>query len=683
MPGEVVDLHGRDRAIALVREFLTRPERDGIPCSRRVPVIVFTGARGSGKTALVAELARRLDQQVPYARVDCETTDATDHTDPGGMLAALAFELNRQSGRYGRLAFPRLITGRLAIAQTVNLTDRARAREQIRRALEEYRRVDRLRAFLAASAPKVLSAVPVVRGVPGVSTAGRYLPDLVLRGLVSRRRGRRVVLGQGQDWYGHQDRGLHRDSLDVLVDLNRLATHPDLAGQRHEVGELLWAAFLADLRADFRHGRRADEWSLNCVVLIDNIDTDVGLRFLDGLVTARRQHAAHVSDDPDPLTVVATSRGALSARVTASSEPVPMVEQAGYAHYLAHSERVRARPERGWYPVMLRDLTRDEVGNMVSAPGLDQDDRRVTAMVHGFTGGHPGSTRLVLDAIAERPDAAVDLPTLLAAPAPGVLGPVARTVEHRLRDELLQGVPTGAVEDLVTCAAARNLDQASRLAARSGLLTGPRGERSAIFAPELWTPPVGGSVDPADSADSEVAVLRPVLRRLLLRRLAARPDGGPDDAPDDRPAGWVRVHDWFRLDCRQAADQAGELHHALALGMVEAVTRRLAELLPEADVRDWLALLRSVVAAPNRLPPGGIELVRDLTGWADPGEMPLAPLGRLVAALWIAGDPTTTCSRRSLHLEIAADHDDIAPYSRDGLAVLRGEAARHRGQAGA
>ena len=387
----------------------------------------------------------------------------------------------------------------MAIAQTVNLTDRARAREQIRRALEEYRRVDRLRAFLAASAPKVLSAVPVVRGVPGVSTAGRYLPDLVLRGLVSRRRGRRGGLGQGQDWYGHQDRGLHRDSLDVLVDLNRLATHPDLAGQRHEVGELLWAAFLADLRADFRHGRRADEWSLNCVVLIDNIDTDVGLRFLDGLVTARRQHAAHVSDDPDPLTVVATSRGALSARVTASGEPVPMVEQAGYAHYLAHSERVRARPERGWYPVMLRDLTRDEVGNMVSAPGLDQDDRRVTAMVHGFTGGHPGSTRLVLDAIAERPDAAVDLPTLLAAPAPGVLGPAARTVEHRLRDELLQGVPTGAVEDLVTCAAARNLDQASRLAARSGLLTGPRGERSAIFAPELWTPPVGGSVDPADS----------------------------------------------------------------------------------------------------------------------------------------------------------------------------------------
>ncbi|HEY9474921.1 MAG TPA: hypothetical protein VIS06_13845, partial [Mycobacteriales bacterium] len=631
-------------------------------------MIVFTGARSSGKTALVAELARRLDQQVPYARVDCETTDATDNTDPGGMLSALVFELNRQSGRYGRLAFPRLITGRLAIAQTVNLTDRARAREQIRQALEEYRRVDRLRAFLAASAPKVLSAVPGVRGVPGVSTAGRYLPDLVLRGLVSRRRGRRVVLGEGQDWYGHQDRGLTRDSLDVLVDLNRQATRSDLPAQQREVGELLWAAFLADLRDDFRNGRRADEWSLNCVVLVDNVDSAAGLRFLDGLITARRQHAAHVADDPDPLTVVATSRGALSARVTAAGEVVPTVGQASYAHYLEHAERVRGRPERGWYPVMLRDLTRDEVGNMVSALGLNQDERRVTAMVHGFTGGHPGSTRLVLDAIAERPDAAVDIPALLAAPEPGVLGPAPKTVERRLRDELLRGVPAGAVEDLTTCAAARDIDHASRLAARGGLLTGPRGERSAIFAPELWTRPAETSTDPGGTA-----VMPQVLRLLLLRRLAAR--------PSDDPAGWARAHDWFRLDCQQDRDEAGELHHALALGMVESVARRLGELLPDTDVLVWLALLRSVVAAPNRLPGTGIEQVGELTGWADPGDLPLAPMGRLVAALWMAGDPMTDCAQRGLHLEIAADYDDIAPYSRDGLAVLRGQAERHRGSA--
>lgn len=662
MPGGLPHLYGRDRAIELVREFLARPEHSGVPRSRRVPVLVFTGARGSGKTALLAELAHRLEQKVPFARVDCETTDADT---AGEMLSALAFELNRQCGRYGRLAFPRLITGQLAIATAnVDLSARARAREQIRHALEEYRKIDRLRDFLADTAPKVLSAVPGAGGLPGVSTAGRYLPDLVLRGLVSWRRGRRVVLGEGQDWYGHQDRGLHWDSLDVLVDLNRWAAHPDIATNRQAVGDLLWAAFLADLRADFRTGRRADEWSLNCAVLIDNIDTAAGLRLLDGLITARRDHAAFAADDSDPLTWVATSRGALPARVVAAGEVVPTAEQASYADYL---ERGTGPIDRGWYPVMLRDLTRDEVGNMVSALGLHASgDRQVTAGVHGFTGGHPGSTRLLLDAIAERPELALDLPALLASAEPGVLGPASRTVEDRMRDELLDGVPGGVLADLVACAAARDADQASRLAAHSGLLTGPPGVRAAIFAPELWTPPAG---------ETKVSVLRPVLRRLLLRQLAAR--------STEDPAGWVPVHEWFRRDRCEAGDEAGELHHALALGMVEPVARRLCDLLGVTDVATWLALLGSVTQAPNRLPHDRAATVwfGELTDWADPRDLPLAPLGRLVAALWIAADPLGGAGRRDLHLEITAAYNDIAPYSRDGRAVLRGEAERHHGLA--
>src|SRR5216683_2386813 len=316
MASEVVRLYGRDAALGLVREFLIRDERHGVLRSRRYPVLVFTGTRGMGKTALLADLATRLDQQVPYARIDCEEF-------VGGareLLSLLAFELNRRCGRYGTLAFPRLITGRIAMAAqldvtSLDVTNRERARDQVQRVLEEHQRTggllkDAVGDILQGGLDALGSAhgVPVV-GTTAMDLAGKLGPDFVLGRLVTSRRGRRLILGEGQDWYGHQDRGLGRDPLDVLVDLNRMAAHEDAEGNRREVAELLWAAFLADLRASFLPSRRTINWTLNCVVLLDNADTEVGHDFLNELVEARKQRAAHAAGEHDPLTVVATSRG--------------------------------------------------------------------------------------------------------------------------------------------------------------------------------------------------------------------------------------------------------------------------------------------------------------------------------------------------------------------------------------
>jgi hypothetical protein len=710
-PPPAVRLYGRDSAMVLVREFLSRPERGGVPRSRRVPVLTFVGSRGSGKSALLTELERRLDQRVPHARVNCESM--ADLSVPK-VLSALAFELNRRCGKYGRLAFPRFITGQLMIEQELSLDDPARARAQAERALERYRDIDRFRAFLAETAPEPInqfsgtarnvvqareihgpivfgnhavqdsavqdsavqdsaerdsaerdSAVPdnhddaVVqssqqssRAEPGISAAGRYLPDLILKGLTS---WRRVVLGEGPRWYGHQDRGLGRDPMEVLVTLHRQAAHPDVEDNRREVGELLWAAFLADLREGFRRGHRADERSLNCAVLLDDIDNHAGLGFVEGLVRARRQHAVYAPDDPDPLTVVATGRGAFSAGGLLSAGSVPTAVEATYADYL---ERYQGQ---GWYPVLLGDLSYDEVGNMVAAsvPHVGMN-RRITTAVHGFTDGHPGSTRLLLDAIAEQPVGGTNLHTILDAIEPGALESEPLTVEQRLLRRFLQGIPTDAWEDLVTIAAARDRAQALRLAAHSELLTASRGERSLIFGPELWT-------------DDEV--IRPVLRRLLLRRLAAR--------DSDHPASWSVVHGWFRGNCAEMGEDVGECYHALALGEMEFVTGRLADLLSTEDVKDWLDMLAAVTAAPNRLDPevAPRNQVQALTEWVDPHDVPRAPLARLVAARWIAEDPLGDSHRRGLYLEIFADYDEIAPYSRNGLAVLRSVAEKYHSEA--
>jgi hypothetical protein len=657
--GEAVRLYGRNAALNLVREFLAREERGGALYSRRYPVVVLTGMRGTGKTALLADLAGRLDQQVAFARIDCEGFDGGARD----LLSLIAFDLNRQSGRYGTLPFPRLITGQIAIAARLDLTDRVVAREQVRQVLEEHQKTARvLQEAFRTTLQSGFEALGGAHGVPGTGAAVEniiysYGPDVVLGGLAASRRGRRLLLGKGQDWYGHQDRDLGRSALDVLVDLNRMAAFPEADGNRREVAELLWAAFLGDLRDSFRHSRRASGWTLNCVILLDNVDTAIGHDFLDELVMARRQRAAYAADDPDPLTVVATSRGDLAERVRVRGEAAVALADASYDDYLRRSQ---TQVGRWWYPVLLPDLTLDEVGNMVSALELPGGTRHaVTSAVHRFTAGHPGATRMLLDAIAEHPDQPADLLATLGRPEPGVLAAGSRSVEESLLRRLTEGMPPDAVTDLATCAAARNEEAALRLAADSGLLTGMRGEDSVIFAADLWRADTPG----------QAAELHPVLRRLLLRCLAAR---GPDS-----PADWAA---WLRANCLEAGDETGELYHALALGAVEHVARWFTGALEHRDPAEWVRLVVVVTAAPNRLDHRRepATQVRALTGWADQRDVPLALTGRLVAASWIHADPLSASHRRSLLREMAADLQQLAPYSADGLTLLRDEADRYR-----
>ncbi|MCO6008328.1 hypothetical protein NE236_25450 [Actinoallomurus purpureus] len=114
MPGRGARLFGRDRAVLVVREFMERPEQGRERLTREAPILIFEGPCGSGKTALLDSLEGSLEQRVPYARIDFE---AIGDVAVYEVLAALAFELNRQCGNYGRLGFPRFIVGRAIIAE--------------------------------------------------------------------------------------------------------------------------------------------------------------------------------------------------------------------------------------------------------------------------------------------------------------------------------------------------------------------------------------------------------------------------------------------------------------------------------------------------------------------------------------------------------------------------------------
>ncbi len=645
--------YGFDRAIALVRSLMERPEdgRSGMPRSRRTPVLVFVGPRGSGKTTLLDEVRRELDQHVPYAHLDFERIPVD--AGPRDVLTRLAFALNRQCPTYGRVGFPRFFLGRLVLGQQgLDLSTPPRTRAEIRGVLEQYRSVGKLKNALGDLASQVLGSIPQTRGVPGVGSLGGYVPGLVLDLLERRPRTRRMVLGAAQEWYGHQDRGLRNDPLDELVALCTWAAG-DGRDDRDNVDDLLLRAFLADLRHGFDHGRAARRRSLNCVVLLDNADTRAGRDFLRKLVSTRRELAARGDVAADPLTVVATGRDADStlSHVLADGGPLPSVEEAGYDDYC---RRAVGQFRPWWYPVGLRNLTEAEAESMLADLGLGQGaNMRTARLVHRFTQGHPGATRLMLRAIAEAPTPQTDLAAVLTLPEPGDHKEL--TVEERLIDGFLQGFPPDAADALTTCSAARDEKEASRLAGHDGPLAGLADERSAIFGPGLWTR------DEGDKADGP-RVMLPVLRRLLLRKLAER--------DDEHPANWQTVHGWLGVDAAEHHDDTGKLQHALACGEMEHVTLVMATRLRESGVDAWLALLHTIVEAPRRRP---VQ-----TPASDPYGPLTAPLSRLITSLWAEADPLGDSRRQHLHGRIAAAYDAIAEFSPDGSATLYNTARHYR-----
>ncbi|MGH4025028.1 MAG: hypothetical protein ACRDRV_10645 [Pseudonocardiaceae bacterium] len=636
-------VYGRKRVIELVRELMMREKQGRSLRDRHSPILVVEGFQGTGKTALLAALDELLDQRVPHARLDFE---ANSRASVPQVLSALAFDLSRKCPRYGALQFPRFIVGQLVIGLELDLTHHARARRQVVDALKGQRGIAAVREVLVDTAGSVLGMV----GLPFNPPAS--VLRLVARWLTEWVPGHRIVLGSFQYWYGHRDLGLRNDPIDVLVDLNRWATDAEDEGNRRRIDELLWAAFLADLRAEFGRRRWADERVLNCGVLLDNADTELATRFLNQLVRARSQRAVGEQDDADPLTVVVTSRGALLADV-----PLADQAQAPPDHTWSESSPHATDWSRCWWlQYRLPDLTEDEVGRAVTDMALTWgDNQRLTQVVYQLTGGHPASTRLVLGAIAKAPPQKWIEPETILSQGAAAEQPL--TVEDQMVDRLLGEVSQVALRDLVTCAAARDREQALVLAGQGDLLARGQVNYGEALDPILW---------PADGSAGAV-----LLRRLLRRRLAQR---DPAVLPS-----WSAVYSRLRSLCGDG-DDAGQLYYALAEGDLSFVARRLHQRLGELDSTAWSDLLASVVEAPHqhRHREAPIDEVRSLVNSVELDE-PLTSVGRLVTALWIAASPFTDSRRRHLHWQIAADYADVSQLCPGGPHVVFLEAARrHR-----
>jgi len=659
VPGDAGQISGRVAAINVVRALMKRPASGGgPPQSQDRPVLVFEGARGSGKTALLDELTALLDQGVPYTRIDLEK-DPQPASVPD-VLSALAFELGRTCPLYGNLQFPRFVIGRLVLRAKLDLDTHPRARRQVTGLLEEDRNVAKLREILLNTANGLVEDVRQQTALPvkWLGPIAGHLGESALNRLLSSARGQRIVLGSFHGWYGSRGLGLANDAIDVLVDLNRWGRNPEDEDNRQRIEELLWDAFLTDLREEFRCSKHAKKLTLNCVALLDNVDTEIGQRFLYGLVRTRSKRAAGGRLAPDPLTVLATSRGAALADLPTAG--IVDLSSVNLDHHAIGGSEAGTR--FWWARYRLADLTEDETAGMVSALALREGNtERLTRMVHELSGGHPASTRLLVDAVAESPDHRDDLAAVLGQPEPGG-GPNRLRVEKRIRQRLLVGLSDDVFEDLVTCAAARDRTDALRLAQDSQLLAG--GPNSYPVIKEVLWPEAGGA-GPV------------VLRRLLLRLLSRRTAGDPPD--------WPRVFSWLRA---HGGQETGELYYALAGHDLAFVTDRLRERLPHDGPARWLEVLAEVTSAPRRQLAGGTEVpapfdqMLALLGEITPPGQRAEPLSRVIAARWIVDDPFTDSRRASLHRQLHADLLHLAASSSGDTDPLLRAAAQHGKQAG-
>lgn len=622
---------------------MEREPHRGATRSLSHPVLVFEGARGCGKTALVNALAHRLDQRVPYARIGFEHHRAATVPE---VLSAIAFQLGNTCDRYGSLRFPLLTIGRRVMRAELP-DDRQEARAAIGRLLATRVNLDAMRAILwdtaGALAPMLAPDDPIAALVRAIARSGIEAMLAMIRRAKS----------LSPDWYSHRDRGARRDALDVLVDLNSWTKD----GQTRQVNELLWEAFLADLRHNFQNSKRAAEMTLNCVVLLDDSDTPLGQEFVNGLVDARKDRQVRGNDPADPLTAVATSRGELLTGVPQQE----LIEFTGSES--EHDLTYDSHEEPYWWcRHMLPELSERETGVMVStlAPNTGGNvaligNHQLTPMVYGLAGGHPASTRLLVEAMRERPLEHGDtLLELLDRPEPG-RDPDRPLLSDSLRQQLLGEFTEDTYDDLVTCAAARTKHHASLLAARGELLVGGINSYREIV-PVLW--PASGGAGPT------------VLRRLLLRQLAAR--------AEDEVANWTTVVDWLEARCAHDGDEEGVLHYAMAAGDIATACEGLRQRLATEDPVDWVWLLRSVTSMPRRPTDPRVSPMDQLREAIDKRSQRLT---RLVVARWIVFDPFVSNRRRALHRQIAADYDFVAGLAQGDPEPLLNEADYHRKQA--
>nr|WP_223183469.1 MULTISPECIES: hypothetical protein [unclassified Streptomyces] len=589
------------------------------------PVTVFTGGRGTGKTALLKEVRNRYKGHTPLALVDCARIEPPADHGPGwtpvtGALAELAVQLSPKVPGASPVRFPRLSLGLVAVASLAwSREDDERARRDLLRLGPLLATVDATRGAAANWVGKVLAKLAATFAEATVPIAG-LLAEATVETVLEEVFGR--LQRSAEAWYG----GYRNAGGRGEAGLRQLAIDFELDGRRRrEAEDFLVGALTEDLlRAytGFRRGSRVGR----PLLLLDNAHEPLGRRLVEPVLRARAEGRR------DRIVVLAASRirdheglrQATRTRLpeTAHRAPCPRGSSVGSGILAVELTPLSPAQTRAVF---------DRYDPAGRAPA------ELARAVHRLTGGRPLGVALLGRAAGE-----VE-PRLRARLTPGRL--LDLTVELRedtapvpvapaLLAELLPVLRPGPYAVL----AAAHDEESARMLARARLqgesLDGDVALRVRdLLRAEEWT----------ESPRHFVA--DPLLRALLLHRLRFEDEDHP------RYSAWLAVHETLR---RHYGPEPGpyRLHHDLALGHTDEAVAHLRETFPGPDVLDWLGRLRFIGSAPHPrertvtepdprravalgqgapvpLPPG-LD--------ADTAELHLA-VRRLLHAVWLLTDP--------------------------------------------
>lgn len=539
------------------------------------PVVVFTGGRGMGKTALLKQLRNTYKGATPLAFVDCAHIEPPADHGPGwteltGALAELAVQLSPKVTGARPVQFPRLSLGLVAVA-SISWTreDEERAQGDLQRLGPVLSTVDATKGAATNWVTKVLTKLAATFAETAAPLAG-LLAEATVETVLEEVFGR--IQQKSEGWYGTYRNAGGRGK----AGLQQLAIDFAQGGRRRQEAEdFLVGALIEDLGQAYKGLIRAGTRRGRPVLLLDNAHGELGRRLVEPVLRARHEGRR------DKVVVFAASR-------------VHDHEGMRHAHRTRLPETMHRAPAprggditSGILAVALTPLSPAQT--QAAFDRLDPSGRTPADLargVHRLTGGRPLGVTLLGRAAAEAPRA--ERPGL----TPGAL--LDLTVELREDARPVPVVPAllGALlpqprlEPFTVLAAAHD-EESARLLARTRLHTESRDGDMALRVRDLLR-----AEDWPESPEHFVA--DPLLRALLLHRLRF------DDADHPRHAAWRAVHETLHRHYDQDARHIPyRLYHELALGRVDNAVTHLRTTFPEPDVLGWLGRLRFITSAPH------------------------------------------------------------------------------------
>ncbi|MER5518761.1 hypothetical protein [Streptomyces sp. NPDC002763] len=533
-----------------------------------LPFVVLTGARGLGKSAVLAELRDAYKGHTPVALVDCAEAQFTaapaerpaeSWSPVAQALLVVAEQLAEPVTGAGRITFPRLMSGLVAVAAGGwGDADSERIRREVERILLLNESGSWISGFAGRWAGKVAAKVVAAATGTGPLVSGAIEATLesIAEGFASRRHQKASV------WYrtypnagGHAQRGL------IL-----LSGHFRAGGTSREHAErYLVRALLADLTEAYAGVLPRMQRLGRPLVLVDNAGTGPGPGLLDAVLRDRADGVA------DQVAFVAGLRGD-GRELLRNGVRRELAEVARRTAWAPDA----AVPSSRALLVALPPLSPDDTLHLVATPAAPQ----LPHAVHRLTGGNPLGIAVLAEAAAQHPDRAGALGDLLTAEVRLTEDGPAAPVYRELLDRL---VPQDRLDELTVLAAAHDHDSACALA--EALLADDFGPAD-VRALQSRLAGEGLPVVPGQFVGD------PFVRTLLLLRLHLRdPDHG----------GWRTAHETlvaYYTDDRPDERARFRLHHQLALGRTESAVAHLRDTFPVLDTRGWLRTLRFVASAP-------------------------------------------------------------------------------------